>query len=60
VGDIDEYHLNDLCRKSERYFKRKIRSLVLTRKEYNDLKPKLKDRPKFLIWEAEKISQDNT
>jgi len=60
VGDIDEYHLNDLSRKTERYIKRKIRSLVLTREEYNDLKPKLKDRPKFLIWEAEKISQDNT
>jgi predicted DNA-binding protein YlxM (UPF0122 family) len=54
VGDIDEYHLNDLSRKTERYIKRKIRSLVLTREEYNGLKPKLKDRPKFLIWEAKK------
>ena len=52
VGDIDQYHLNDLSRKTERYIKRKIRSLVLSRDEYNQLKPKLKDRPRMLIWEA--------
>ena len=54
VGNIDEYHLNDLSRKTERYIKRKIRSLVLTRDEYKDLKPKLDSRPKLLIWEAKK------
>lgn len=52
VGNIDEYHLNDLSRKTERYIKRKIRSLVLTRDEYNELKPKLENRPGLLIWEA--------
>jgi predicted DNA-binding protein YlxM (UPF0122 family) len=52
VGNIDEYHLNDLSRKTERYIKRKIRSLVLTREEYESLKPKLEARPKLLIWEA--------
>ena len=54
VGNIDEYHLNDLSRKTERYIKRKIRSLVLTRKEYEELKPKLNSRPKLLIWEEKK------
>jgi hypothetical protein len=54
VGDIDQYHLNDLSRKTERYIKRKIRSLALSRDEYNQLKPKLKDRPRVLIWEADK------
>ena len=54
VGNIDQYHLNDLCRKTERYIKRKIRSLVLTRQEYNELLPELKKRPLVLIWEAEK------
>ena len=54
VGDIDQYHLNDLSRKTERYIKRKIRSLVLSRDEYNQLNPKLKDRPRVLIWEAKK------
>ena len=54
VGNIDEYHLNDLSRKTERYIKRKIRSLVLTGKEYEELKPKLNNRPKLLIWETKK------
>lgn len=53
VGEIDEYHLNDLSRKTERYIKRKIRSLVLSRAEYEDLLPKLKDRPIILIWEPQ-------
>ena len=54
VGNIDEYHLNDLSRKTERYIKRKIRSLVLNREEYEELKPKLENRPSLLIWEAKK------
>ena len=54
VGNINEYHLNDLSRKTERYIKRKIRSLVLSRDEYNDLKPRLENRPRLLIWEANK------
>ncbi len=54
VGDIDQYHLNDLSRKTERYIKRKIRSLVLSRDEYNDILPKLEKRPRVLIWEADK------
>ena len=54
VGDIDPYHLNDLSRKTERYIKRKIRSLVLNRDEYEKLLPELKKRPRILIWEAKK------
>jgi predicted transcriptional regulator len=52
VGKIDQYHLNDLSRKTERYIKRKIRSLVVNRSEYKELLPKLKHRPRILIWEA--------
>ena len=52
VGDIDQYHLNDLTRKTERYIKRKIRSLVLGSNEYDRLLPELKKRPRVLIWEA--------
>ena len=54
VGDIDQYHLNDLSRKTERYINRKIRSLVLSKEEYNDLRPKLEQRSRVLIWEANK------
>jgi predicted transcriptional regulator len=52
VGDIDPYHLNDLSRKTERYIKRKIRTLVLNRNEYLELFPELKDHPLLMIWEA--------
>ena len=54
VGDIDQYHLNDLSRKTERYIKRKIRSLVLNQDEYQRLWPNLKKRPQMLIWETNK------
>ena len=52
VGDIDQYHLNDLSRKTERYIKRKIRSLVLSLEEFHSFEKKLKNRPSLLIWEA--------
>ena len=51
VGNIDQYHLNDLSRKTERYIKRKIRSLVLSRDEYNNFLTELENRPNVLIWE---------
>ena len=51
VGDIDQYHLNDLSRKTERYIKRKIRSLVLTREEFKAFMPTLENRPNFLVWQ---------
>lgn len=54
VGNIDPYHLNDLSRKTERYIKRKIRSLVLTREEYQNMHTQLKEKPRVLIWEAKK------
>ncbi len=54
VGDIDQYHLNDLSRKTERYIKRKIRYLVLSRDEHKEFESKLKTCPHILIWEAKK------
>ena len=54
IGNVDQYHLNDLSRKTERYIKRKIRSLVLSRNEFEALIPKLGKRPRVLIWEANK------
>jgi len=52
VGNVDPYHLNDLSRKTERYINRKIRSLVLSSEEYKRLGPKLKKRPRVLIWKV--------
>lgn len=54
IGNIDQYHLNDLCKKTERYIKRKIRSLVLSHEEFDEYFPRLKDRPRILIWETMK------
>jgi hypothetical protein len=52
VGDIDARHLNDLTIKTERYINRKIRSLVLSRKEFDELSPEIGARPRVLIWES--------
>lgn len=52
VGNIDQYHLNDLSRKTEQYIKRKIRSLVLSKDEFKEMLPKLQKQPLLLIWEA--------
>ena len=53
VGNIDPYHLNDLSRKTEHYIKRKIRSLVLNREEFEAFEAELKNRPHFLVWEKQ-------
>ncbi|NMC91415.1 MAG: ArsR family transcriptional regulator, partial [Smithella sp.] len=53
VGNIDQYHLNDLSRKTEHYIKRKIRPLVLTREEFAAFMPTLEKRPNFLVWERQ-------
>ena len=53
VGRINDYHLNDLTRKTEHYTKRKIRSLVMSQEEYENLKHKFDNIPKLLIWESQ-------
>jgi hypothetical protein len=53
VGAIDDYHLNDLTRKTERYTKRKIRSLVMSREEYQALQHKFNKIPKLRIWDSQ-------
>jgi len=52
VGEIDHYHLNDLIVKTERYIKRKIRTLSLSRAEFDELLPGMRSRPRLLIWKA--------
>jgi len=49
VGNIDQHHLNDLSRKTERHINRKIRSLVLSRNEFDDYASKLEKQPHVLI-----------
>jgi hypothetical protein len=57
VGNLNEHHLNDLSRKTERYIGRKIRSLVLTREEFGRLGPKIRQRPHLLLWSRENGSR---
>ncbi|WP_284153952.1 hypothetical protein [Desulfofustis limnaeus] len=52
IGDIDNFHLHDLSRKAERYLKRKIRHLVMSRSEFTGFQTDLASRPHFLIWKA--------
>jgi len=54
IGSIDQYHLNDLIRKTERYINRKIRTLVLSREEFSGFRGKMKDQSHLLIWEGKK------
>ena len=50
VGDIDSYHLSDLTTKTERYIKRKIRTLVLDENEFRELEVNFKKRGMMLLW----------
>lgn len=52
IGGIDQYHLNDLIRKTERYINRKIRTLVLKPREFQEFRLNLRHRPMLLIWES--------
>lgn len=52
IGNIDRYHLDDLCRKTERYIHRTIRTIVLSSDAFASFFEKLKDRPHLLIWQA--------
>jgi hypothetical protein len=54
VGKIDQYHLYDLSRKTERYINRKIRTLVLSREEYTAFEEKMKTLTHLLLWEGKK------
>ena len=58
IGDIDQYHLNDLSRKTEKYIKRKIRTLVISKDELENFFPDLKKRPRILVWEAKEKGHD--
>jgi DNA-binding Lrp family transcriptional regulator len=51
VGDIDQENLNDLVRKTERYIDRKIRTLMLTSEEWDEMLPKLKKKTLLKLWQ---------
>lgn len=50
IGEIDKENLVDLTTKTERYIDRKIRTLVLTEKEFEAFEEKLSGRPICILW----------
>jgi predicted nucleotidyltransferase len=54
VGNINDHNLADLSKKTERYINRKIRTLVLSRKEYTAFEEKMKAQTHLLLWEGKK------
>lgn len=58
IGKIDQTILRDLTYKTEKYIRRKIRTLVLSRREYENLTSNLNNRPQFLLWEQEQNLTD--
>jgi len=54
VGRVDEYQLHDLIKKTERYINRKIRTLILSRQEYNGFRDKMENKSHLLIWEGKR------
>ena len=52
IGDIDRENLDDLIKKTEKYISRKIRPLVLTEAEFQQLDNLFKDKPRVLLWKA--------
>lgn len=55
VGQIDRKNLDDLVKKAERYIKRKIRTLVITKTEYESMKSLFKNRSKLILWESQSV-----
>ena len=54
IGEIDKVNLDDLVQKTERYIKRKIRTLVLSQSEYNKMSNIISGKSKLLLWKSEK------
>jgi predicted transcriptional regulator len=53
VGEIDKDYLQRLIDKAESLVKRKIRSLALTRDEYNQLKENFEVSKALIVWSTE-------
>jgi DNA-binding MarR family transcriptional regulator len=50
IGEIDRENLEDLVAKTERYIQRKIRTLVMTKSDFDKSEGIFQDRPAFVLW----------
>lgn len=55
IGDIDKENLDDLVKKTERYIERKIRTLVMTAKDYQENINVFEGRPLLSLWKEKPI-----
>lgn len=60
VGDIDRAQLEDFVAKTEAFIDRKIRSLVLSREEFERLRQTKAFRPILNLWEAGNAAGDRS
>jgi AraC-like DNA-binding protein len=56
LGDIDRHNLDDLVAKTERYVQRRIRTLVLSSKEFTRLKASGTLHHPFLLWHSSSLA----
>ena len=54
LGNIDRDNLEDLTRKTERYIDRRIRTLVMSLKEFEAIESQDTLRPRLLLWGGER------
>lgn len=59
VGDIDKRNLDDLVGKAEKYIKRKIRTLVIDRKEFPEMQTVFANRPRLYLWGGATVKNAN-
>jgi DNA-binding transcriptional ArsR family regulator len=50
IGEIDRDNLEDLVAKTERYIRRKIRTLVMTERDFNSSEGIFRGRPMLMLW----------
>ena len=50
IGEIDRDNLEDLVAKTERYIQRKIRTLVMTERDFSSSEGIFRGRPMLMLW----------
>lgn len=59
VGDVDKIYLQQLINKTEKLISRKIRSMVLNGKEFQQLEEKLQVKQALVVWGQSEVASKN-
>ena len=57
IGEIDRDNLEDLVAKTECYIQRKIRTLVMTERDFSSSEGIFRGRPMLMLWSDSSLSQ---